>query len=87
MVESGYPRFEVENPIFAWLPSGVPDETAKKVDQLLVSALSDPAVAERIRATGLEPTVSMGESEARKWLVANRDIWQKVIRDNHIKPE
>jgi len=87
MVESGYRAFEVENPIFAWLPAGVPDETAKKVDQLLLSALSDPAVAERIRAMGLEPTTSMGETETGKWLATNRDIWQKVIRDNHIKPE
>ena len=87
MVESGYPTFEVENPYFAWLPSGVPDEIAKKVDKLLLSALDDPAVAERIRAMGLEPITSMGETESRKWLAANRDVWRKVIRDNHIKPE
>ena len=87
MIESGYRSFEVENPIFAWLPSGVPNEMVSKVDQLLLSALSDPAVSERIRATGLEPTTSMGEAEARKWLAANRGIWQKVISDNRIKPE
>jgi hypothetical protein len=29
----------------------------------------------------------MGEAESRTWLVTNRDIWQKVIRDNHIRPE
>ena len=87
MIESGYPKFEVENPYFAWLPAGVPDDVAKKVDQLLLSALNDPAVSERIRAMGLEPMTSMGEAESRKWLAANRDIWQKVIRDNNIKPE
>ena len=87
MIESGYRSFEVENPTFAWLPSGVPDETARKVDQLLVSVLSDPAVAERIRAMGLEPTTSMGEAESRKWLAANRAIWEKVIRENNIKAE
>ena len=87
MVESGYRTFEVENPYFAWLPAGVPDDVAKKVDQLLLSALNDPGVADRIRAMGLEPMTSMGEAESRKWLAANRDIWQKVIRDNDIKPE
>ena len=65
----------------------MPDETARKVDQLLVSVLSDPAVAERIRAMGLEPTTSMGEAESRKWLAANRAIWEKVIRENNIKAE
>jgi tripartite-type tricarboxylate transporter receptor subunit TctC len=87
MIESGYRSFEVENPTFAWLPAGVPDETARKVDQLLLSALNDPAVAERIRAMGLEPTTTMGEAESRKWLSTNRDIWEKVIRENKIKAE
>jgi tripartite-type tricarboxylate transporter receptor subunit TctC len=87
MIEQGYPRFEVENPMFAWLPAGTPDDVAKKVDAQLVSALSDPAVLEKIRGTGLEPVTTMGEAESRKWLSANRDIWQKVIHDNHIKPE
>jgi tripartite-type tricarboxylate transporter receptor subunit TctC len=87
MIESGYRSFEVENPMFAWLPSDVPDEVARKVDRLLLAALSDPGVAERIRAMGLEPTTSMGEIESRKWLVTNREIWQKVIRENKIKPE
>jgi tripartite-type tricarboxylate transporter receptor subunit TctC len=87
MIESGFPTFEVENPFFAWLPAGVPDEIAKKVDRLLVSALSDPAVVEHIRAAGLEVLTSMDEAQSRRWLVTNRDIWQKVIRDNHIKPE
>jgi tripartite-type tricarboxylate transporter receptor subunit TctC len=86
MIESGYRTFEVENPYFAWLPAGVPDDVVRKVDQLLVSALNDPAVAEHIRAMGLEP-MTMGEADARKWLAANRVIWQKVIADNHIKPE
>ena len=87
MIESGYRTFEVENPYFAWLPAGAPDDVVKKVDQLLLSALNDPGVAERIRAMGLEPMTSMGEVESRKWLAANRDIWEKVIRDNNIKPE
>ena len=87
MIELGYPGFEIENRIFAWLPSGTPDDIAKKVDALLLMALSDSAVAERIRATGLDPTTTMGEAESRKWLAANREVWQKVIRDNNIKPE
>jgi tripartite-type tricarboxylate transporter receptor subunit TctC len=86
MIESGYPRFVVENPYFAWLPSGVPDETVRKVDQMLTSALSDPAVSMHIRAIGLEP-MPMGEADARKWVMVNRDIWKKVIRDNKIKPQ
>jgi tripartite-type tricarboxylate transporter receptor subunit TctC len=86
MIELGYPGFEVENRYFAWLPSGASDETAKKVDALVLDALSDPVVAERLRAAGLDPTM-MDEAESRKWLAANRDIWQKVIRDNNIKPE
>jgi hypothetical protein len=57
------------------------------VDQLLLSVLSDPAVAERIRAMGLEPTTSMGEAESRKWLATNRAIWEKVIRENNIRAE
>jgi tripartite-type tricarboxylate transporter receptor subunit TctC len=87
MIEQGYRSFEIENPIFAWLPSQAPDETARRVDAMLVKALSDPAIAERIRGTGLEPVTSMGEAESRQWLTTNRDIWQKVIRDNNIKAE
>lgn len=87
MIESGYRTFEVENPYFAWLPAGTPDDVARKVDQLLIGALNDASVAERIRAMGLEPMTTMGEAESRKWLAANRVIWEKVIRDNHIKPE
>ncbi len=42
---------------------------------------------ERIRATGLEPYTRLGEAEARQWMMAERDTWQKVIRDNKIKAE
>ncbi len=70
------------------LPSATPPEIVKMVDGPLREAMSDPAVLEHIRATGLEPTTTMGEGEARrKWLAADRDTRQKVIRDNHIKPE
>lgn len=87
MIEQGYRGFEIENPIFAWLPAATPDDVARKVDALLLGALTDPVVAERIRGAGLDPTATMGEAESRKWLAANRDIWQKVIRDNNIKAE
>jgi hypothetical protein len=29
----------------------------------------------------------MGEAESRKWLASDRDIWRRVIRDNHIKTD
>jgi tripartite-type tricarboxylate transporter receptor subunit TctC len=87
MIESGYAGYEIENPYFAWLPAGVSEETLKKVDAMVLSALSDPGVQQRIRATGLEPNLGMGPAESKQWLAAKRVVWEKVIRDNHIKPE
>jgi tripartite-type tricarboxylate transporter receptor subunit TctC len=87
MVESGYPAFDFENRYFAWVPTGTPDDVAKKMDASLLAALSDAGVAERIRGSGLDPLTNMGEAESRKWLAANRELWSKVIRENNIKPE
>ena len=77
----------METRYFAWLPASAPEAVAKKLDGLLLSALSDPAVAERLRGAGLEPTTTMGAADSRKRLIAERDTWQKVIRENGIKPE
>ena len=87
MIELGYRGFEVENRFFVWLPAGTSDEVARQVDALVVSALQDPGVLDRIRGAGLDPTPAMGEQESRKWLATNRDLWQKLIRDNNIKAE
>jgi tripartite-type tricarboxylate transporter receptor subunit TctC len=87
MIELGYRSFEVENRYFVWLPAATPDDVAKRVDALALAALNDPVVEEKIRAAGLDPTKTMGEAESRKWLAANRDVWQKLIRENNIKAE
>jgi tripartite-type tricarboxylate transporter receptor subunit TctC len=88
MIESGYANFVVDNRYFVWLPAGTPDAVARSVDTLVESVLSDPRVMERIRATGLDlAPPAMGEMESRKWLLAERETWQRVIRDNHIKTD
>lgn len=87
MQEVGYPNFVVEWRYFAWLPSATPDAMAKTIDGLLLAALSDPSVADRLRSMGLEPTTNMGEAESRQWLVNDRETWQRVIRENNIKAD
>lgn len=87
MAELGLRNFEVENRYFAWLPSGVPEDVAKRMDGLLQTALADPALLERMRNAGLDPLTDMGEAASRSWMQANRATWQKVIQDNGIKAE
>jgi tripartite-type tricarboxylate transporter receptor subunit TctC len=49
-------KSRVESAYFAMLPAATPPNVVKKVDGLLINAMSDPAIQERIRATGLEPS-------------------------------
>lgn len=87
MIELGYPKFDVENRYFVWLPGATPDDVARRVDALLLPALAEPGVVERIRAAGLEPVNGMGEAESRKWLDVNRALWEKLIREANIRAE
>lgn len=87
MVELGFPGFVVENRFFVWVPVDTPDDAAKKVDAMFEAAIKDPTVNERLRAMAFLPLPTTAEAESRKWLVANKNIWQKVIKDHNIQPE
>jgi tripartite-type tricarboxylate transporter receptor subunit TctC len=72
--EQGIPGFEATGWFGIVAPAGTPDDAIAKINAAFVTALTDPAIVERIRALGSDPLPMTPdefsrfiESEAKKW--------------------
>jgi tripartite-type tricarboxylate transporter receptor subunit TctC len=78
------PGFEVSSWIGVALPSGTPPEIMKKSSEVILHAMKDPDVIERMRALGAIADVKNPE-EFRAFMKADYEKWQRVIKANNIK--
>ena len=72
--EQGIPGFEATGWFGIVAPAGTPDDAIAKINAAFVTALTDPAIVERIRALGSDPLPMTPDefsrfidSEAKKW--------------------
>ena len=80
IAEAGFPGFSVTSWMGIVGPAKLPGPIAAQVNKALNEAITDPALSQRIRATGSEPTG--GPPEKFKALIGS-DInrWAKVVAD------
>jgi tripartite-type tricarboxylate transporter receptor subunit TctC len=78
------PGFEVSSWIGVALPAGTPPEIIKKSSEVILEAMKDPGVIERMRALGAIAAVK-NPAEFRAFMQADYEKWRRVIKANNIK--
>lgn len=86
IAESGYPGFEATNWYAFVVPQRTPPEIVRRLNAAVVTALTDPAVAARLRKLGLDPAPSKPE-EAARFIRAEAEKWGALVRKVGIKGE
>jgi tripartite-type tricarboxylate transporter receptor subunit TctC len=81
--ESGLPDVRADAWIGFIAPAKLPPSIAKKLDDLIVQALADPAVRDKLRAQYMD-VVANTPAEFRALLAADAARWKPVIDKNHI---
>jgi len=79
MAEAGLPGFEAAGWFGIVAPRGLPEDAAKKLNAAFVSALKDPATAEKIRSLGSEP-MPMTPAEFRTYIDREIEKWAAVSK-------
>lgn len=78
------PGFEVSSWIGVALPAGTPPDIVQKSSAVILEAMKDPGVIERMRALGAIAAVKNPE-EFRAFMRTDYEKWRRVIRANNIK--
>ena len=78
------PGFEVSSWIGVALQAGTPPEIVQKSSAVILEAMKDPGVIERMRALGAIAAVK-NPQEFRAFMQADYEKWQRVIKANNIK--
>ena len=86
IAESGYPGFQANNWYAFTAPVQTPPEFIKRLNNAIVTTLSDATVAAKLRKLGLEPTPSTPD-EAARYMREESEKWSALVRKNGIKSE
>jgi tripartite-type tricarboxylate transporter receptor subunit TctC len=86
MRESGYPEFVVDGWLAMLAPAGTPEAVVTKLNRGVETALTEPAMRERLRLLGAAPIGGDAASAAR-FLAAEGARWTAVIRGAGIEPQ
>lgn len=86
IAESGYPGFQANNWYAFTAPVQTPPEFIKRLNNAIVTTLSDATVAAKLRKLGLEPTPSTPD-EAARYMREESEKWGALVRKNGIKSE
>ena len=85
-VESGFPGYEDYTWIAFFAPRGTPRAVVERLHKEVVAVLGEPAIAERLTRAGLDP-IGDTPAEFSKYLKAEADKWEKVVKSAGIKAE
>jgi tripartite-type tricarboxylate transporter receptor subunit TctC len=83
-VEGGMKDYESIGWFGLIAPAGTPAPVIKKLNDVFVAAMKDPAVAERIKALGAVATPTTPEQFA-SFIKSETDKWAKIIRAANVK--
>jgi tripartite-type tricarboxylate transporter receptor subunit TctC len=86
MAEAGFPDVEGTTWTALFVPAGTPKDIVAQLNEMALSALSQPDVKERLAALGVEPVASSPE-ECDAFVRAEMAKWSKVIKAAGIKAE
>jgi tripartite-type tricarboxylate transporter receptor subunit TctC len=75
--EQGLTGFEATGWFGIVAPAGTPSDVVAKINSAFVTALSDPAIVERIRGLGSDP-MPMAPDEFSRFLESEAEKWETV---------
>jgi len=80
LAEQGYPQIDLAQWFGVVAPAGVPDEIVTRLSAAFNKALSDPTIAQRLFASGLE-VVGGSPAQMAKRMAAENVIWSKAANE------
>ena len=84
IAEAGFPGFDVAGWVGLVGPKGLPDSIVQRLNSEIAAVLSEPVVADRIRALGNEPAPSSPDA-LRARLASDIAKWMSVIAAANIE--
>src|SRR5262247_4347281 len=84
--EAGFPQIEGDSWVGLLAPAGTPNEIIGALQREITAIIALPDVKERLPALGFEAVGSTPKEFAAR-IKVETEIWGKVIRAAHIKPE
>jgi tripartite-type tricarboxylate transporter receptor subunit TctC len=86
VMETGVPDFEVAGWFGLLAPPKTPPAIAKRIRDLVASAVAEPDVKAKLQAQGMIPVASKPD-EWKRYLESELARWAKVIKEANIRPE
>ena len=86
VAESGYPGFDAIFWIALMTPRGVPPAIVQRLNTEANAVLRDPEIDKLFTVQGASP-VGGTAAEFGAYMKKDIEIWKRVIKDAHIKPE
>jgi tripartite-type tricarboxylate transporter receptor subunit TctC len=80
------PGFDVSSWIGLALPAGTPADIVKRSSDVILEAMKDPVVIERMKTIGAIADVK-NPQQFRDFMHADQEKWQRVIKANNIHIE
>ena len=84
--EAGVKNFEASSWFGIMAPAGTPKEIVARLHKDMVAALNQPAIAERIAASGAR-AVGNSPDEFAKQIASERAMWGEIIKAANIQPQ
>ncbi|HEY4253610.1 MAG TPA: tripartite tricarboxylate transporter substrate-binding protein, partial [Roseomonas sp.] len=87
IVEAGYPDavFSVWQAVLA--PRGTPQPIIDAMQQAITAVLAEPALRQRFIELGAETVLGNTPAEAQRYVAAEMDRWQAVLRTAGVQPQ
>ena len=86
MEEAGVPNYDIVAFFAAFAPAKTPKPVIDVLHKAMAEAVNDPGTAERLVASGIDPSLSSPE-ELKGFVVAEIKKWAEIVQAAGIKPE
>jgi tripartite-type tricarboxylate transporter receptor subunit TctC len=83
IAERGFPGYDMDDWFGLFAAAGTPDGPIRRMQAAVVQAAKDPALAEAVAPQGTV-LVANSTQDFGRWLGQQREVLQKLIRDNNI---
>ena len=83
IAERGMPGYDMDDWFGVFAPTGTPEAVVHRMHAAVTKAAQDPALAASLAPLGMV-VVANSRQDFSKWLGTQRELLQKLIKDNHI---
>jgi tripartite-type tricarboxylate transporter receptor subunit TctC len=85
MAELGYPGVGTLQWLALFAPGGVPQNIIETLQKAAVTAVTSPAVVQKLKAQVMRPAPSQSTAEAKTWLAGEMTMWRKIVAEVKIE--